>query len=270
MRRRFVPVLVSTILGAAALLKAFSLWTDALPEPGLLGSPLVQLTLIEVELAAAFGLLLAIQPALFRLIAMLLFSAFFGLALSRAASGATSCACFGGSEAIQAHPWVMVVFDSLILFLLWSWKPSAQSLTSSRCFPRRALLSGAILFLAVVPFSLVWGRSVFATPPLLLSPGMIDLGTLAQGERREFVLHLQNPHDRSVVVEQVETSCPCLEVTSLPWQFSPYEERKLHLVLDMAKEREFSGRLFITMRGGTAHAEPALRSRVLAEIVPKS
>ncbi len=269
MRRRFVPVLVSAILSAAALLKAFSLWTDALPEPGWLGSGWFQLTLIEVELTAAFGLLLAIQPALFRLIAMVLFTAFFGLALSRAASGASSCACFGGSEAIQAHPSVMVVFDSLILFLLWSWKPSEQGLTSSRSFPRRALLSGAILFLAVVPLSLVWGRSVFATGPLLLSPAMVDLGTLGQGERQEFALELQNPQDRPVTVAHVDISCPCLVIKNLPWQFSPAEKTKIPLLLDMSREPEFTGRLLITLRGRTVDEELAVRCEVQAQIVPR-
>ncbi len=257
-------------LAAAALLKAFSLWTDALPEPGLLGSPWFQLALIEVELAAAFGLLLAIQPALFRLIAMVLFSAFFGLALSKAASGASSCACLGGSEAIQAHPWVMVVFDSLILFLLWSWKPTEQGFTSFSSFPRRALLRGAILVLAVVPFSLVWGRSVFADSPLLISPGIVDLGTLAQGERREFVIHLQNPHDRTVVVEQLETSCPCLEVKNLPWRFSPGQERKFALRLDMGREPDFSGRLTIRMSASTAQGEHAMRCHVQVQVVSKT
>ncbi len=215
-----------------------------MPEPGWLGSSFSQLALIEVELAVGLGLLFGIRPVLFRLIAMVLFSAFFYLALSRAAAGARSCACLGA--AIQAHPSVMVVTDLAILLLLCSWRPmvnQSRDRQGAGMLARRVLLSAMILFLAVLPVSLVWGRSVFADSPLPISPGVIDLGTMVQGERREFVVDLQSPSDTPIEVDAIESSCDCLEVT-LPGRVVGARQKILaRLKLDLSAEPTFAGKL---------------------------
>jgi hypothetical protein len=236
----FIPLLIGAVLVAAALLKAFSLWTKEISEAGLLGSPWFLAGVIDAELLIGLALLVGIQPVLARTAARLLFSAFLGLALSKALAGAKSCACLGS---IPVQPWLMSVLDLGALAVIWSWKPSENRLQVSR------RTSAMFLGVALLPLSLLGARDSDSYPRLLTSTPTVDLGATVQGQRREFLLHLRNPHDRPVVITQIESSCPCLTARDLPWSCFPGEESSQSLVLDLAKQPDFSGPLLITAKG---------------------
>ncbi len=232
-------------------------------EPGFLGSPWVRLGLIEAEITLSLVLLSAYRPHLSRLLAMLLFSAFFGVALSKA--GASSCACFG----FETHPLATAILDMCILLLLRSWRPADQGVVSLGVFSGRALIPALITLAALFPLSVASSRAFFSSSSLLVA-NSVDLGTVSQGERVEFLLQVENPHSQDVLVTEVQSSCPCLEAVGLAWRFPVRAKASVSLVLDLANEPRFVGPLLIQFRAKTSDLREAIRGEVQVRVVSRS
>jgi len=258
-------LLVAFILLAAAVLKAISLWSSVTDESGLLGSPWLQMIVIEVEAGLAVGLLCGLRPHAVRVLAMVLFSAFLGLALSKAASGARSCACFGW---LEVHPWLTVGLDAGVLLLLWRWRPAEDG---SRIRPRalRVIVAGSLALLAIVPVVFATSQTLLAKAPLLETESVVDLGTIRQGQRREFTLRVRNPHNHAVTISHLDASCACLNGAGLARAFSAMEETTAQLTLDLSKEPAFAGELRIRLIART-HAEEMAMDTVVRVRVSRS
>ncbi len=269
LRSRWIPCLVAAVLLTAAVLKAHGLLTDPLAAADIAFFWL-EVALVEIELACGLALVFGIRPQLTRLGAMVLFACFIGVALSKALSGASSCACFG--NAVDLHPWFAVAMDLVVLAALWRWRAPFrgflprveetkwnESAGQARFILCRAT---AVALLLAFPVTLVAFYQPGRYPHLEVSATTIDLGTLKRGERRTFSLHIRNPHDKPVTVQIVEASCPCLKAHGLPWHLLPQETNLVALEVDMAKEGDSPTRLGIELRARTPQNDLALVGRV--------
>src|SRR5262249_6579631 len=117
---RFIPFLVGGVLLAAAILKAQRLLTEPAAGTGLLESTWFQAVLVEVEVACGLALWFGLWPAVTRWASLTLFAAFLGAALSRALTGARSCACFG---AVEFSPWLAAFLDIGLFTALICYRP---------------------------------------------------------------------------------------------------------------------------------------------------
>jgi hypothetical protein len=253
-------MMVGGVLLTAAILKAQRLLTEPALGTGLFESRWFQVLLVEGEVGCGLALALGLWPRITRGAALLLFAAFFGVALAKVLSGARSCACFGN---VQVRPWLAVLLDAGLVSALWCCQPAAPA-TGSHRFALTAGLFALLLF----PIALFGFARDKAYPWLEVSPAMIELGNVPQGGRREFALHVRNPQDQSVTIEQVQSSCPCLEARGLPLVLAPGEEGTLAFVLDLAREREFTGRLRIDFRALTAAGATVFSASVQASVAP--
>ncbi len=251
---RWVPLLVGGVLLVAAGLKTHRLFSDPSSSSGIFSSHWFQLMLVEAEVACGLALCLGLYPRLTRWAALLLFVCFLGAALSQAAAGATSCACFGN---VPLHPWLAVAMDVGLLAALACWSPSEKVIASA--WHAAVLCLGALL---VFPVALLAFERSIVYPRLEVSPATVDMGSLTQGERRVFVLRLRNVHQKPVTIHDVESSCPCLRAHALPWALAPGDEKTVELTLDLVREPEFVGRLLIEITGTTPEHGTAFRAHV--------
>lgn len=229
----------------------------------MLGLAWVQVLVIEVEIGLAVALVCRFRPLLSRLLAMLLFSIFFGFALSRASAGASSCACFGRFE---VPPAVAAILDLLMLGLLWHWQPRS----AVRAAPaRRTWLIPVLAVLAgLAPLSMATS-AYFAGPPALIA-APVDLGRVPRRHRVEFLLQVSNSQNHDISVTELTSSCPCLEAPKLPWHFGGGEVKQLTMILDMHKEPSFTGKLVIRFLGLKPGGCEALRGEVRVRVVSQS
>ncbi|MCI0377419.1 MAG: hypothetical protein L0215_07425 [Gemmataceae bacterium] len=143
LRARWVPLLVGGVLLSAALLKAQSLFADSPVESGIFQARRFQVMLVEAELACGLALWLALWPRVTRWAAMLLFAAFFGVALSQALGGARSCTCFGSN--VQVQPWLAVVLDVGMMLALVSWNVARSPVMQRPVIDARFAIAVALL-----------------------------------------------------------------------------------------------------------------------------
>jgi hypothetical protein len=250
-RARSIPFITGAVLVGAGLLKTEKLWTEGISEQSFIGSwGLV--SLIELELGAGLALLTNVSPRLLRRIALVLFAAFTGVALSKAAAGERSCSCAGH---LSISPILAVVGDLFILTALWRWRPERR--------PGSTWLKAGltVTLVAVAPWPLLAAFRPAAYPRLVVSP-VIDLGQLEQGERRSFALRLRNPHDRAVEIVALESTCPCLESTGVPARAGAGETQALGMALDLSREPAFTGPLSVEVTGRTSNGSIAFSTRV--------
>ncbi len=99
--------------------------------------------LVEAELACGLALWLALWPRVTRWAAMLLFAAFFGVALSQALGGARSCTCFGSN--VQVQPWLAVGLDVGMVLALVNWNVARSPVMDRPVFDARFAIAVALL-----------------------------------------------------------------------------------------------------------------------------
>lgn len=261
--RRSIPVLIGALLVTAAVFKTHRLWKEPdLSAQRLLESPWFQVVLIEVEFVLGAALLLQIQPRLCKVLAIGLFTAFLSTVLPQAIEGRVSCACLGN---VELSPWLAAGVDLASLLLLFCWPARNLRLSQSR---QRAApfiaVSGACLI--IVPAGWYWNSNEPSYPALQNSTPVLETGDLAQGERRTLRLLVQNPHERDVHIERIDSSCPCLHALDLPWRFLPNEQKTVLLELDMEQERVFSGSLRIEYNAMTGDGKEGLHGYILAQV----
>ncbi|MGA9532677.1 MAG: DUF1573 domain-containing protein [Anaerolineales bacterium] len=79
-------------------------------------------------------------------------------------------------------------------------------------------------------------------PKIELSETHIDLGTVVNGEVREFTVEVRNPGQQPLVIDAVTTSCGCTTATVAPETIGPGESGTLHVAYDSgAHGPEFNG-----------------------------
>lgn len=84
-----------------------------------------------------------------------------------------------------------------------------------------ALLSGSLL-----------GCGPSGQPKIALSASHVDLGTVVNGEVREFAVDVRNLGQQPLVIDAVTTSCGCTTATVTPETIGPGESGMLQVAYD--------------------------------------
>ncbi|CAN0426499.1 unnamed protein product [Phaeothamnion confervicola] len=102
---------------------------------------------------------------------------------------------------------------------------------------------------------------------LIVNPDPIPLGKLPPGRGARAAAKLFNPSSESLVVERVETSCPCVRSTTrLPLRINPGETEILDVEFDPSKEPGFRGGLGVDVVGTDAIGTGVFYCRVDVEV----
>jgi len=108
-------------------------------------------------------------------------------------------------------------------------------------------------------------RQAVAAPPrplLIANPAVLDLGTLQHGESREGTVEIANPTDKAVAITKLESDCSCLKVVLDAKVIPPRGSVAARVVVDMREEREFTGRLGMSVRAWDSSGSLALSFQV--------
>jgi len=116
------------------------------------------------------------------------------------------------------------------------------------------------------PHSVNSAKSTDSHFPLAISPHPLPLGSLDPGQAAVGYIEVNNPGPEQITVDQVETSCPCLEVFRVPSRIDPGQSRKLTLRFNPTEEPNFRGRLTIEVTGRTAEGRVVFRTRARVEV----
>jgi hypothetical protein len=244
---RLIPSAVGLVLFSAAVLKALdphSCWFIYL--------------LAAIESLLAIWLWCGVLSPASRSIALGLFACFAVYNWTQATAGAVSCACFG---AIGLSPWMALGLDGIVIGLLIFWHPASSAV------PTRSQLGIAtFLFCLAGIVSVSSARDTARGNGLLeVFPRELDLGTIARGTSGKAEFVLRNTSSQPVQINQVETSCPCLDIR-FPEVVEPDAEMRGEAVLDMSREPHFTGNLAIILRGKTGEKKLAFDMVVMAEV----
>jgi hypothetical protein len=201
-----------------------------------------QVALIETELIVGAALALGCMLSVARWAALLIFSVFFVYSFLQAASGAQSCGC-AGKLSEHVTPWLSTAIDVAAVFAFWKWRPRARAVPFFSVPVMLVPALAVLVFLLQVPGSLAY-------PRMVLPSAVIELGDLPQAASRNFVLNLKNTHSLPILIDEIESSCPCLSA-DLPCEIAPGAEAAVPLTLDLAREPTFSGKLSIRCAGRT-------------------
>lgn len=91
------------------------------------------------------------------------------------------------------------------------------------------------------------GRGFFLKP----SPDPVQFGVVVGGQEARQSLALVNWGDQPVMVERIETSCPCLIITPESTCIGPGETATVSVKFNPSAEPDFRGRLAIDVTGYT-------------------
>jgi len=102
--------------------------------------------------------------------------------------------------------------------------------------------------------------------PLLAEPETLPLGTLEPGRTAEATVRVRNPGAKPVVVDRIESSCPCIRATPGTLHIGPGESAALTLRFDPSDEPDFRGALAVEYEGKTTDGTVALQGRVRVDV----
>ena len=118
------------------------------------------------------------------------------------------------------------------------------------------LLGGILAPLMLIAFSWSYrpeaaSQSETPTQRFLLDiiPDPLSLGMLKPHQAAQAGGELHNPSTREIVVENVETSCECVEVNPKSFRLGPGETTSLKAEFDPSHDPEFRGRLAVQVVG---------------------
>jgi len=87
--------------------------------------------------------------------------------------------------------------------------------------------------------------------PLEISPGQLSLGVVKSGQKARGEFTLVNRGSKPVVIDRIETSCPCLITSPRLMRVDPGTARSLTVEFDASSEPDFHGGLSIEIVGYT-------------------
>ena len=111
--------------------------------------------------------------------------------------------------------------------------------------------------------------------PLAISPDPLCLGTLEAGGAATASLTAQNHGREALILERVESSCPCVSVGPVPVQIAAGGSALLAVTVDLAGEPDFRGGLTVDLTGNATdgatmfHTEVRLMVGTSREETPK-
>jgi hypothetical protein len=242
-----VRLLLSFLLLSAAALKAYALWTDPVPAVSLFTSPRWQIALIELETLLGLWLLIGLYPRGAWLAAVVAFSLLAGVSLYLGLIGQPSCGCFGK---VAINPWYTFALDVVAVTALWHWRPRPASLpmwlgdfSAHSLRPSLYLASGVTVMLAAGFAALCWldpslsaAFAFLRGESLTVEPSILDIGSGARGEVRDFPIEVRNHTERRICILGGRVGCSCIETEDLPLIVPAREARSFKCKL------EFRGR----------------------------
>lgn len=107
------------------------------------------------------------------------------------------------------------------------------------------------------------GRSL---QPVEADPPVIHLGRHPSRESASADFSVINRSSRSVSVEQVDTSCPCVQVTPASFLLAPGQARTLHASFEPDADKPFHGVLAVEILGRSAGNVPVFGANVTVEL----
>lgn len=85
--------------------------------------------------------------------------------------------------------------------------------------------------------------------PLEVRPGLLSLGVLSPGRIGLAEVNLQNRTPFEVVVDHMETSCSCVQITECPVRVPPNGMARMSVKFDPSDEPHFRGGLSVNCVG---------------------
>jgi Protein of unknown function (DUF1573) len=85
--------------------------------------------------------------------------------------------------------------------------------------------------------------------PVEISPDPVELGVVNEGRVSKAVLSLTNRAARELVIDRLETGCPCLTITPGQLLIAPSETKVVAVEFDPSGDPDFHGRLCIDISG---------------------
>ena len=126
---------------------------------------------------------------------------------------------------------------------------------------------GCSLSRSVSTAQLDLGSPVEPRFPLEASPDPVSLGSLAPGEVAEAQIGLINRHPSPIVVQTIDSSCPCLEIQPSQVSIDPGESATLTARFDPRVEPDFRGKLGVDVTGTDGSGAILFRTRIKVEIL---
>jgi hypothetical protein len=128
------------------------------------------------------------------------------------------------------------------------------------------MIAGTILFCLVAIIAVSDNDKKSSDGPLEVFPKVLDLGTVSQGASSQAEFVVRNPSSEPVVIRQLETSCPCLDIRLPGKSVPPGTVVRGRAFLDMSREPHFTGNLAINLRGTTQEEKSAFGMVILADV----
>jgi Protein of unknown function (DUF1573) len=157
----------------------------------------------------------------------------------------------------------MVGLDLAALAALFVWQPLRRT-ENNRPF----VLHGALVFSLVWICASVSFPFVEALPLVTVSPPLVDLGTLRQGETHQFSILLRNTGKDTLVIGGFHSSCPCLSVRPTTLVLGPLEEASVDLCLEL-RETSSLGVLSMELTGWIDDNNAAFSTRIAVIIAER-
>ena len=274
---RITLLLIGVLLLSAASLKFFGLASGKVGNESVLRTQWIQVLAIEVEVLLSLWLFSGWKEKYSWKVCVLCFSLFALVNLIEAVQGHLSCACFG--SVIDVHPWTLFIFDVGVVLLLTTIKAiesssnaeQARTLTQMlRCNLSLLLLLLPLVLSVVSVFVFRTSIVAFFKGEMLLTvePERINFNELYQSGMISSSFRVRNNTNQLVVINTIETSCPCLQVQLPKYQLEKGEMLTGVLVLNMGIEPHFTGALLIEAAGKNADGQKVLRISLSGTVVP--
>jgi hypothetical protein len=257
-------LLGSVLLGAALLKLLFPApppwvaWGWHLPEG-------LWLAALEAEALLGLWLWWGGYPRLLWGVALGWFGLLAEVSFWSAWQGAVSCGCLGSG--LQVSPWVLLGVDlGAVALLLWG-RPAGAA--APRLAARGTWSGWALGAVGLLAVGLAGGRPGSGSAEVSVFPAEVDLGRVPAGSRQRVALTLYSAQAESLLLDELESSCPCVRGEGLPWRLEPGQRRPVAVEVDLSAEPEFRGRLQIELVGKSS-GRVVFRTRLHLTVTEKS
>jgi hypothetical protein len=109
-------------------------------------------------------------------------------------------------------------------------------------------------------------RSAAPWLPLEIRPDPVVLGAIPAHQTAQISIGVENLRTVPVILERVETSCPCITVGDLPASLEPEGATDLRVTFDPTHEPDFVGALAVQVVGYLSDGQVGFRTRVKLEV----
>lgn len=100
-----------------------------------------------------------------------------------------------------------------------------------------------------------------------VEPGVLDIGVVSPGTKRSAKMVIVNRGTRSLLLMNIESSCPCVKAAGLPVTIPAAGSREIEIIFDSSGEPDFRGGLAVELLGRDAAAGPVFRTKVKVDVM---